>query len=111
MKNGNDTWGIRGLGNLVTLSGTSFGRCDLVFLIGAICVICGFSSTVFANAVSVSNARLTNPGTPAGQVTVEFRVSQQNPFGNVSFDSVTISGSLSSSLRPAARTAPGGMPP
>ena len=77
-KNGNDTCGIRGLGNLV-------------LLIGVICVICGFSSTVFANAVSVSNARLTNPGVPAGQVTVEFRLSQQNPFGNVSFDSAAFS--------------------
>ena len=75
-KNGNYTWGIRGLGNLV-------------LLIGVICVICGFSSTVFANAVSVSNVRRTDIG--GGLATVEFRLAQQNPFGNVSFDSVAFS--------------------
>ena len=57
-----------------------------------ICVyLCSSVVPVFANAVSVSNARLTNPGVPAGQVTVEFRLSQQNPFGNVSFDSAAFS--------------------
>ncbi|MFH1229932.1 MAG: SUMF1/EgtB/PvdO family nonheme iron enzyme [Planctomycetota bacterium] len=46
--------------------------------------------TALANAVSVNSASLNDtPG--SGQATITFNVSQQNPFGNVAFDSIAFS--------------------
>ena len=64
-------------------------------LAGLICVICGFSvfsvvnNPVSANNVALSNAVLKNPA--GGKITVEFKLSQENPFGNVTFDNIVFS--------------------
>lgn len=62
----------------------------LVFL----CVLCvfvviNFPPEVEANNVQLSNAVLKNPA--GGKITVEFKLAQENPFGNVTFDSIAFS--------------------
>jgi len=63
------------------------------FVIGFLCAL-GVSavfliSPASANNVALSNAVLKNPA--GGKITVEFKLSQENPFGNVTFDSIAFS--------------------
>ncbi|MBI4711703.1 MAG: formylglycine-generating enzyme family protein [Planctomycetes bacterium] len=68
------------------------GQAGWKLAIGILCVLCAFVVNppwASANAVSVANARMINQAD--GQVTVEFKLAQDNPYGDVTFDSISFS--------------------
>ncbi len=57
-----------------------------IFSLILLSVMCWPLSAVFANNAAVSNVQLLTPDTTAGTVKVSFTLSQENPFGDLTYD-------------------------